>query len=76
MKEKMIYPFSSVGDKILVDPESQILKALSKYRDSEYSDKELARYIAKGLAATLYFHNAHIEQYNMTEGLEFKSNNI
>lgn len=76
MKEKMIYPFSIIGEYLVVDPESQILIALSKYRHSEYSDKELARYISKGLAAILYFHNAHIEQYNMAEGIEFKGNNI
>lgn len=76
MKEKMLYPFSVIDDKPIPEPESFILIMLSKYRDSEYSDKELARYITKGLAGILYFHDAHIEQYNVADGLEFKSNNI
>ena len=74
MKEKMLYPFSVIDNKPIPDPESLILIMLSRYRNSEYSDKELARYITKGLASTLYFYDAHMEQYNVADGLEFKSN--
>lgn len=76
MKEKMTYPFSIIENKIIPDPESFILIMISKYRNSGYSDKELARYIAKGLAVTLYQHDAHIEQFQSSTGLCFKDNKI
>lgn len=76
MKNKMIYPFSVIDGKIIPDPESFILIMISRYRDSDYSDKELAHYISKGLSVTLNMYNAHIDQYHMGEGITFKSNRI
>lgn len=76
MKDKMIYPFSVIDGKPMPDPESFILIMISRYRDSNYSDKELAHYISKGLSVTLRMYNAHIDQYHMGEGITFKSNNV
>lgn len=76
MKNKMIYPFSVIDGKTIPDPESFILIMISRYRNSDYSDKELAQYISKGLSVTLHMYNAHIDQYHMGEGITFKSNDL
>ncbi len=76
MKKTMTYPFSVIDGKIMPDPESFILIMISRYRNSDYSDKELAQYISKGLSVTLNMYNAHIDQYYMGGGIAFKSNDF
>lgn len=73
MKKRMTYPYSVVNGKPIPDPESVIFLLLSRYRDSDYSDKELAKYISKGLASVLHFHDCQIRECHTAEGISFKA---
>ncbi len=73
MKDYPIIPFNLVkGNKHLPDPRSIIQIALSDYRKSELSDKELAEHICNSLGLLIKEQNLTIEPYNNTPYLTFK----
>jgi len=73
MKDYPIVPFSLVKDnKHLPDPRSIIQIALSDYRESQLSDKELAEHICDSLGLLMKEQNLTIEPYNNTTFLTFK----
>lgn len=72
MKDYPIIPFNLMkDDKYLPDPRSIIQIALSDYRKSELSDKELAEHICNSLGLLMKERNLTIELYNNKPYLTF-----
>lgn len=60
-----ITPFNSIANsKHFPDPRSIIQIALSDYRNSDLSDKELAKHICSSLMLLMSDHDLHIEVYS------------
>lgn len=74
-KEIPVIPFNDIADgKHIPDPRSIIQVALSDYRNSDISDKELARHICSSLMLLMIDYALSIEAYTKDHpyGLVFK----
>lgn len=74
-KEFPITPFNDIANGWHIpDPRSIIQVALSDYRDSDLSDKELAKHICSSLMLLMLDHNLCIDVYDGEHpyGLLFK----
>lgn len=75
IKEMPITPFNAIGNrKHIPDPRSIIQIALSDYRDSDLSDKELAKHICSSLMSLMMDYDLSVEVYTEEHpyGLIFK----
>lgn len=65
MSEIPVIPFCEIRDGVYIpNPQSIIQIALSNYRNSDLSDKELASHICGSLGTLMLGSNLKIETYN------------
>lgn len=75
MKNLPIVPFCKIEDnKYIPNPRSVIQIAVSDYRNSDLSDRELAEHICESLSLLMINHNVIIERYDDTSNLIFREN--
>lgn len=75
MKNLPIAPFCKIEDnKYIPNPRSVIQIAVSDYRNSDLSDRELAEHICENLSLLMISHNVIIERYDDTLNLIFREN--
>lgn len=73
--ERPIIPFCELyNDNHIPDPRSIIQIAVSDYRNSNMSDKELSEHICNSLALLMKDYQLNIECYNDTSHLIFREN--
>lgn len=73
--DELVVPFCMLDDnKHLPNPRSIIQIAISDYRNSAISDKELSEHICNSLALLMKDYNLNIECYKDTFHLVFREN--
>lgn len=73
--DELIIPYCILSDnKHIPDPRSVIQIAISDYRNSNISDKEISEHICRSLALLMQDHRMRIVCYNDTFHLVFSEN--